>query len=101
MHFVFREDLRAEKKLPAAIPASIDEVITYFEQEGAARVEAEKFFNHFESNGWKVGGKAAMRNWQAAARKWILNSNDFDYEPKQLTPGNLHSNTDKNFAEPF
>lgn len=33
-------------------------------------LEAEKFFDHFESNGWRVGGKAPMKNWKAAARNW-------------------------------
>ena len=101
MHFVFREKMRYDKKLPPATPESVEDVIQYFEQEGAGRVDAEKFFNHFESNGWKVGGKAAMKNWQAAARKWILNCIDFNNDSKRLTPGNLQSNTDKNFAEPF
>jgi hypothetical protein len=32
--------------------------------------DAENFHDHFESNGWKVGGKAPMRNWEAAYRKW-------------------------------
>ena len=25
-------------------------------------------FDHYESNGWKVGGRAPVKNWQAAAR---------------------------------
>jgi hypothetical protein len=101
MHFVYREEMRYDRKAPAAIPASVEEVICYFEQEGAGRVEAEKFFNYYESNGWKIGGKAAMKNWQAASRKWILDSNDLNHERKRLTPGTLHSSTDKNFAEPL
>ena len=28
-----------------------------------------KFFDHYESNGWKVG-KNSMKSWQAAVRKW-------------------------------
>jgi len=27
---------------------------------------AEKFWNHYQSNGWKVSGKAAMKDWRAA-----------------------------------
>ncbi len=33
--------------------------------ERSPEIEAKKFFNHFESNGWKVGGKSPMKNWQA------------------------------------
>ncbi len=32
-------------------------------------IEAEVFFNFYESKGWKVG-KAKMKNWQAAVRTW-------------------------------
>ncbi len=27
---------------------------------------AEKYWNHYTSNGWKVGGRAPMKSWQAA-----------------------------------
>jgi hypothetical protein len=33
--------------------------------------DAEAFIDHFDSNGWKVGGKAAMKDWKAAVRTWI------------------------------
>ncbi len=40
------------------------------------KIEAEKFFNYYESNGWKVG-KNPMKNWKAAANNWITNSNTY------------------------
>ena len=36
-------------------------------------VNAEHFFDYYESNGWKVG-KNSMKNWQAAVRTWEKNS---------------------------
>lgn len=36
-------------------------------------VDAQHFFDHYESNGWKVG-KNSMKNWQAAVRTWEKNS---------------------------
>lgn len=38
----------------------------------AARIrdEAESFVDFYASKGWKVG-KAPMKDWQAAARRWI------------------------------
>ena len=36
-------------------------------------VNAEQFFDYYESNGWKVG-KNSMKNWQAAVRTWEKNS---------------------------
>jgi len=32
-------------------------------------VNPDRFFNYYESNGWKVG-KNPMKNWQAAVRTW-------------------------------
>lgn len=32
-------------------------------------VDSEKFFNHYESNGWKVG-KNKMKDWKACVRTW-------------------------------
>ena len=32
-------------------------------------VDPERFFDYYESNGWKVG-KNAMKDWKAAVRNW-------------------------------
>lgn len=37
--------------------------------------QAHKFFNHYESNGWKVG-KNPMKSWQHAVTNWITRSNE-------------------------
>jgi len=55
-------------------PQSQEEVTRYFFTLRFPRVEAETFFDYFESNGWKVGGRAPMKNWQAAARNWCRRS---------------------------
>jgi hypothetical protein len=49
-------------------PPVLEKVIAFFRMEGFSEIEARKFFNHFESNGWRVGGKSPMKNWHAAAR---------------------------------
>jgi hypothetical protein len=81
----------------------LDEVIAFFKAEGYPEVEASKFFNHFESNGWKVGGKSPMKNWQAAARNWMLNSQRFEapqsFPNPQLKPKPDPNN--KNYGEPL
>jgi len=33
-------------------------------------LEADRFYDYFQSNGWKVGGRAPMKDWKAAARNW-------------------------------
>ncbi len=36
-----------------------------------AQTEAAAFFDHFQSNGWRVAGKTPMADWQAAFRSWM------------------------------
>ena len=50
---------------------TLDEVADYFCEQDSTEAEAQKFYDHFSSNGWKVGGKATMKDWKAACRNWI------------------------------
>jgi hypothetical protein len=36
---------------------------------------AQKFFNYYEANGWKVG-KNKMKNWHSACQTWKINAYD-------------------------
>ena len=83
----------------------------YFAEKDAPSEEAEKFFNHYESNGWLVGGKSKMKNWQAAARNWLLNSKKFNETKRSVTLSlskslttkntNLNATTEKSYREPL
>jgi hypothetical protein len=61
-------------------------------------LELEKFFNYYESNGWKIGGRSPMKNWKAAAKNWMLNAEKFN--PK-IQQSNLHLNQDKDYDIPL
>jgi uncharacterized protein YdaU (DUF1376 family) len=37
---------------------------------GLSRTEVDKFWNYYESNGWKVG-KNPMKSWPAALQNWL------------------------------
>jgi hypothetical protein len=80
------------------IPGSLEEVKEYFTQENSTSIEAEKFYNHYQSNGWKVGGRSPMQDWQAAARNWILNTSKFNNSSKS---SHLHTTQEKNYGEPL
>jgi hypothetical protein len=43
--------------------------VTEYCQERSNNVDPEKWYNHYESNGWKVG-KNPMKNWKAAVHTW-------------------------------
>ena len=46
----------------------------------------DDFIDHFTSNGWKVGGKAPMKDWKAAARRWAQRQYEFHPEKKPVKP---------------
>lgn len=48
--------------------------------------ESQKFLDHFDSNGWKVGGKTAMKDWKAAARSWLSRISEFGGQGKTDGP---------------
>ena len=93
----------ALKKENAFIRPNLDEVIAFFKSENHPELEARKFYNHFESNGWKVGGKTPMKNWNAAARNWMINSQRFitpqNFPKPQQKPKPEPNN--KNYSEPL
>lgn len=47
--------------------------ITQYCLERNNNVNAEQFYDYYESNGWKVG-KNSMKNWKAAVRTWEKNN---------------------------
>ena len=58
-----------------AQPKNLQMVIDYMVEKNCinANIEAEKFYDHFNSNGWKVGGKAQMKDWRSAVNNWLRN----------------------------
>ena len=40
--------------------------------ERANGIDAGRFIDHYEANGWRVG-KSAMKDWRATVRKWERN----------------------------
>lgn len=51
------------------------EVSCYADQIALPAREANRFYDYYASNGWKVGGKP-MKDWKAALRNWKRNHED-------------------------
>ena len=86
------------------IPPTFAEVKLFFEEKDTPLSEAERFFDHYESNGWLVGGKSKMKNWEAAARNWLKNSKKFNSISPNGAEGkrnNLQATTNKSYKEPL
>lgn len=51
------------------------EEIRYYCTSRRNSVDAEKFHDYYEANGWKIG-KNSMKDWKAAVRTWEKNAQD-------------------------
>jgi hypothetical protein len=94
-----REGTRTGSKNELIKNPSVEEVHKFFLQQKSNEVEAEKFFNHFQSNGWLVGGRSPMKDWKAAAKKWMLNNLSLT-TVKSASRLQLNGH-DKNYSEPL
>jgi hypothetical protein len=68
-------------------PLSIKEIFNFFKKKNWSDIEAEKFFNYYESVGWKKGNNP-IENWQAAAESWMLKATDFKISKKSKKKSN-------------
>jgi predicted phage replisome organizer len=78
-HIKYVEGVLKNKMLEENIPANnpkrkrfVKPTLSEIEQyciERKNNVNAEQFFDYYESNGWKVG-KNSMKDWKAAVRTW-------------------------------
>lgn len=60
--------LAGEEKSSRFVLPTIEEVTKYCHSRGGA-VDAARWFNHYQANGWMVG-RTKMKDWRAAVRKW-------------------------------
>ena len=92
---------------------TLEETQIFFLEKNFSEIEAQRFFNYFESNGWLVGGRTKMKDWKAAARNWMLNTKKFSKNQitdsasssraqsreSVLVPNHLHVTNQKNYGE--
>lgn len=64
-----KEDSKGKTKFS---PPTLEEVKAYCSERGN-HVDAERWFDYYTSNGWKVG-KNQMKDWKAAVRTWERDS---------------------------
>jgi hypothetical protein len=64
-------DKPIEEKPKRFVKPTIEQLEAYMEERGMNNV-ANRFYDHYESNGWKVG-KNPMKDWKASVRTWEPN----------------------------
>ena len=70
--------LTSNRKSKRFTPPTLEEVKAYCLESGY-RIDAERFIDYYESNGWIVG-RNKMKDWKAAVRNW---SKREDEKPKK------------------
>lgn len=72
-HLLHLEDrMEGVEKTKKLKRPTIEAIGLYAAKIGLPPEEAENFFNHYNSNGWKVG-KVPMRSWESAMINWRKN----------------------------
>jgi hypothetical protein len=84
-------------------PIDLKEAVDYFREQKNSVLEAEKFYNYYQGNGWERRDRTPIRDWQAVARSWILKAEEFKTKAanKGPNPNHLSTDDDKDFAEPI
>jgi uncharacterized protein YdaU (DUF1376 family) len=71
-------------------PPTLAQVQAYaaeaFPHNPEALVNAPTFFNYFESNGWRVGGKTPMKKWEPAFSNWMNRQSQFSQTTGSAAP---------------
>lgn len=69
---------------------TIEQITEYAKEAKLVNVDPNAFFDHFESNGWKVSGISPMKDWKAAMRNWNRRALSFNSgKSKTQNKGNI------------
>lgn len=99
--FADTDDNQTEKGRQSSNIPKLGEVLEYFFQQNFPEIEANKFFNYFQSIGWLVGGKTPMADWQAAANNWMINAPKFLSNERTDRTQQLDNSAAKDYSEPL
>jgi len=79
-----KDIVKAKAKVKRFVKPTIEDIFNYC-SERENNVDCRKFFDYYESNGWKVG-KNPMKDWKASIRTWEKNTTQQQKvsQPKQV-----------------
>lgn len=84
------------------LPKNENEVIDFFKKKKWPAKEAQKFYNHYQGIGWKIGGKIKIEDWQATASNWMLKANEFETaDAVSQKKDNLRTSKQKDYGQPL
>jgi hypothetical protein len=79
-----KDIVKVKAKVKRFVKPTIEDIFNYC-SERENNVDCRKFFDYYESNGWKVG-KNPMKDWKASIRTWEKNTTQQQKlsQPKQV-----------------
>lgn len=80
------EKVKKIRPIKKFIKPTIEEIKTYCDERNN-NIDAELFFNHYESNGWMVG-KNPMKDWKASVHTWEKKQREF--KPQKIESTELY-----------
>ncbi|SRX76368.1 hypothetical protein [Aequorivita antarctica] len=84
------------------LPKNKNEVLIFFEKRKWPELEAEKFFNHYNGIGWKIGGKIKITDWHSTAENWMLKFKEIETgKAVSQKRDNLKTSKIKNYGQPL
>jgi len=94
------KDQKKEKEKPASkrkrfIKPSVEEIKKYCDEQ-KNDVDAEQFFNFYESKGWMVG-RTKMKDWQASVRTWEIRNKKSQNNKHKMQGANAVKNPNTEF----
>lgn len=82
---IYKEEI--EHKNKKFIKPTLEEIKAYC-LERKNNIDAQFFYDYYESNGWKVG-KNSMKDWKATVRNWERNSKQQNTQNNNQTKENI------------
>ena len=84
------------------LPKNEIEVVNFFKKKKWPTNEAQKFYNHYQGIGWKIGGKIKIEDWKATASNWMLKASEFETaEAIPQKKDNLRTSKNKDYGQPL
>jgi hypothetical protein len=100
-----KHNKKIKKSYKLELPKNELEVLKFFKKENWPDIEAQKFYNHYKANGWKIGGRIKMNDWKASAKNWILKAEELKTQkinyPVDQKTDNLKTTKNKNYNQPL
>ena len=77
-----KPEARGQNRERAQVRPTLSQWTEYAKSIGWQGKDVQGAFDHYESNGWKVGGKAPVKDWQAAARNCFRRNGNQPTKPQ-------------------